>query len=479
MRGVALTFGGQGLRFLVKIATQILIARLLTPGDYGLVAMVAPILALSTLLGDLGLGQTAVLKRDITAAQTSALLWFGLLLNGLIAAGLIALSPLIAWLYREPRVLLITVVLAGLLPLSGLAVQHVARLNREMRFARLALIDVAAPAVALAVGLACARRGWGYWSLLAAVGSETATTAALAWALSGWWPDRPRRGQGIRKLLAVGSHLTTTNLALYVTASLDNVLLGTIQGSTALGLYNRGYRLITQSVEQLIAPTSRIAVPWLNRLKEDPARYRAAWRNLLQAMMLAGGPGILWVMIEAQPLVQMVLGPQWAGVAPVFFWLGLGALAAPLNIATCWLFVTQEQTARQARYVVLASIFAVLSFIAGLPWGPVGVSAAASIAFWLLSIPMYCWASTRRSRVRLADIAEAMLPMICATGTSAAVLLAARNLLQPSGALRLLEMLVLAYVSFTGFLAVLPIGQPVIHRAWRLGKTIMGAQHAG
>jgi PST family polysaccharide transporter len=470
VHGSAVTFGAQGLRFLVKIATQVLIARLLMPADYGLIAMVMPIMALSQLLGDLGLGQTAIIKHDITQAETSALLWFGLILNCLLAAGLALLSPVLAWLYQEPRVLAITLIMAALLPVTGLTMQHLALLNREMRFARLAAIDVASPACALALGLACARAGWGYWSLIAAVVAEGISKSGLAWVLSGWRPDRPRRFP-IRKLLAVGSHLTTVNLAFYVIASLDNILLGAVKGSEALGLYNRGYRLITQSVDQLIAPATRIAVPLLNRLKSDPPHYRLVWSNLLQLMILAGAPGMLWVMLLAPPLVELILGPQWAGVAPIFFWLGLGTLATPLAASTGWLLITQDQTKRLATYVLIASTIAVLSFVAGLPWGPVGVSACASCSFCLVSVPMYCWAATRHGLVRLADIVRAALPMLGAGMMTTAALATARHLISSSGPLSLLAMLILAYTSFAG--GLLCLGQPILRRAWNLGRGVL------
>ena len=193
VQGSAMTFAAQGLKFLVKIATQILIARLLVPADYGLVAMVAPILALSYLMGDLGLGQAVIIQRDVTSAEISSLFWFGLLLNCVLAAGLMAISPAIAWLYQEPRTMPITLILAALLPISGLAAQHTALLNRHMRFTALAALDIAPPTVGLAVGLAAARSSWGYWSLVVAVAAETLATVVLAWSLSHWRPSRPTR----------------------------------------------------------------------------------------------------------------------------------------------------------------------------------------------------------------------------------------------------------------------------------------------
>lgn len=478
VQGSAMTFAAQGLKFLVKIATQILIARLLVPADYGLVAMVAPIIALSYLMGDLGLGQVVVIQRDITSAEISSLFWFGLMLNCALAAGLMAISPAIAWLYHEPRTMPITLILAALLPISGLAAQHTALLNRHMRFTALAALDIAPATVSLAVGLAAARSSWGYWSLVAAVAAETLAMVVLAWSLSAWRPGRPTRPLRVGRLIRVGSHITGYNLAGYATTSLDSILLGVFQGSVALGLYNRGYKLVTQPVTQLLMPVSRIAVPLLTRLRSDPHRYKRAYLDMLRVMMLLGVPGILFTMIMARPLVMLLLGPQWDGVAPIFFWLCLGSLASPLYSSTFWLFTTQDQTKRQVVYVTVTSVISVIAFIAGLPWGPVGVSAGAGLSFLLISAPVVCWGATKDGIVRPADLIEALLPLAIAAAATAAALDAVRESMPSDGAAMLLGTAVLSYVVFVGVLMCLPFGQPVVRRAWHFGMVLTQSRRA-
>jgi PST family polysaccharide transporter len=472
VHGSAATFAAQSLKFLVKIATQILIARLLVPADYGLVAMVAPILALSYLMGDLGLGQAVIIQRDVTSAEVSSLFWFGLLLNCALAVGLMAISPGIAWLYHEPRTMPITLVLAALLPVSGLAAQHTALLNRHMRFTALAALDVAPPTLGLAAGLAAARSGWGYWSLLAATIAETLATVVLAWSLSDWRPGRPTHPLGAGRLIRMGWHITGYNLAGYVTTSVDNILLGVFQGSVALGLYDRGYKLVTQPVAQLLMPVGRVATPLLTRLRTDPQRYKRAYLDMLRILMLAGVPGILFTMIMAKPLVLLLLGRQWEGVAPIFSWLCLGSLASPLYSSTFWLFTTQEQTKRQLVYVTATSAISVIAFVAGLPWGPVGVSAGAGLSFLLVSTPLVCWGATRDGMVGPIDLATALLPLAIAAAATAAALDMVRESLPVDGGAMLLGAVVLSYAVFVGVLLCLPFGQPVVRRAWHLGMVL-------
>jgi polysaccharide transporter, PST family len=469
VHGSAATFVGQGCRFLLKFAAQILIARLLLPADYGLVAMVAPILALTYLFGELGLGQAVILQRDVTPAEASTLFWFCLLLNLVLAAGLALLSPAIAWLYHEPRTIPVTLALAALLPVAGLAGQPAALLNRDMRFAALAILDVVPPAVSLAAGFAAAWSGWGYWSLVSAAAAETAATVVLAWSLSDWRPVRPVYDPRIRRLIRVGGHITAYNLAGYATTSFDNILLGAVQGSVPLGLYDRGYRLAVQPVTQLMTPIGRIAVPLLTRLRHDERRYKRAYLDMLRLMMLVGVPGIIFAMTMARPVILTLLGVRWAGVAPVFFWLCPGSLASPIYASTFWLFTTQEGTGRQVTYVAAVSVISVLSFVAGLPWGPAGVAAGGGLSFLMVSTPLACWGATKNGVVTAADLAAALLPLLIAALTTAAALAIARSYLAETGAAVLACAVLLSYGTFAGTLLCLPFGQPVIRRAWDLG----------
>lgn len=478
IHGSGTTFAAQGAKFLIKLTTQILIARLLLPADYGLVAMVAPILSLSYLMGELGLGQAIVLQSSITPADVSSLFWFSLLLNSLSAAALMLVAPAFAWLYHEPRTVQITLALAPLLPITGLAAQHIALLNRQMRFTALAVLDVIPPAIALAAALTAARSGWGYWSLIAFAAAESISTVVVAWSVSGWRPSRPTRHPQIGRLIRIGGDITGCNLAGYVATSLDNILLGTFKGSVALGLYDRGRKLVMQPLQQLLTPVGRVAIPLLMRLRGDPCRYKGAYLDAVRMMMLAATPGILFTITMARPLIVFLLGPRWEGVAPVFSWLCLGGLASPLYSSMSWLFTTQDQTRRQVAYATQTSVISVLAFVVGLPWGPVGVAAGAALSFVLISTPLVCWGATKRGIVTLFDLIAALLPFVISGGVTAAVL----ELVQPCapvhGAGLLAMSVVLSYGTFVGVLLCLPGGQPIVRRAWHFGTLLTRGQGA-
>jgi PST family polysaccharide transporter len=473
VHGGAVLFVAQVCKCFIRLASQIVIARLLVPADFGLIAMVAPILALVQLIGDLGLGQAVVLQRDIRHAEVSSLFWFGLLLNTVLALLLAMLSPLIARMYDDPRIIPITLALAALLPVSGLATQHTALLNRNMRFIALAVLDISLSAVSLVTGVAAARTGWGYWSLIAAMITETVVGVIITWSFSRWRPNRPSYDPRVWSLVRIGGHITAYNLAGYATTSFDNILIGVTRGEDALGLYDRGYKLVVQPIAQLIAPVGRIAVPLLSQLGPGDIRYKRTYLDMVHIMLLIGVPGIILTMLMARPIVLFLLGPRWVDVTPIFAWLCFGSLASSIYSSTFWLFVTQGRSGQQVFYVTATSVISVLSFMAGLPWGPAGVAEGAALSFVFLSTPLACWGATKNGAVSMTDLGRALLPFLFAGLATVGALEIAKTYLRVTEVALLGASLPISYGTFLTVLLCLPNGNSVVRKAWHLGMLLI------
>ena len=479
VHGSAAIFIAHGCRISLRFASQIFIARLLVPADYGLIAMLTPFMSLLQLVGDLGLGQTVIVRRDISGREISTLFWLGLGINATLALLLALTSPLIARIYHEPRLVMISLVLAALLPVSSLTTQHVALLNRNMRFGALAILDIAPGALGLAAGISGAWSGWGYWSLVAVAVAETVGTVVIAFSFSPWWPSPPSNPARAWSSIKFGTHITVYNFANYATTSVSNLLLGITRGEVALGLYDRGYKLVGQPIAHLIMPINRVAIPLLTRLGPDEVRYQQAYLDMVNIMLLIGMPGILFAMVLAKPIVILLLGQRWAAVAPIFAWFCLGSLMSPIYSSTFWLFVTQGRASQQTYYVTVTSVIAVLSFVAGLPWGPVGVAAGGALSFVFLITPLVCWGATRAGVITLATLARAWLPFLIAALATVGVLQLAKSYLATNHVVFQLGLcLLIAYGTFLAVLLCLPDGNPVIRRAWHLGMLLTRGRQA-
>ena len=462
VRGVAFSLGAQAARFVLQFCSQIVLARLLVPADFGLVAMAAPVLALAQTLGELGLAQAVIQRPVLTRADLSLLFWLSIVVNAGLAALMLAAAPGIASLYGEPRLVAVLDAFAALLVLNGIGSQQMALMARQMQFAEMAAIDVACLLAAAATGVGCALAGFGYWSLVAMQVGNLGVIALMASVWSGWRPSRPAWVGGIRSMLAFGAHMTGYNLVTYAGGNLDSVLIGMASGSVSLGFYDRSMKLIVTPLWQLSMPLARVATGLLSRLQGKPAEYRRAYLAMLRGLLIATAPGFACAAARAGTLVPALLGPQWAGAAPVVAWLCLSAILVPYGISASWLFVSQARVQAQLRWACLRTVLSLGALAAGLPWGVVGVAVAYALASPLVQGCM-AWGATREGAVSLRDVALGTYPILLCTaaGTAAAQWLTAWAPM-PGAASELLASLAVAYAAGAASLLGVPAGRALL-----------------
>jgi PST family polysaccharide transporter len=466
--GVVINLGSQVVRLTIQLVYQVALARCLAPQDFGVVAMAWPVLAFVSLFADFGLTQATVQRQDITQAELSFIYWANGSAGLLFAVATIAVSPLVARFYGVAEAGPVTAALGALFLVNGLFSQHLALLNRRLAFARLAAVDLAGAAFGAIAGLAAASAGAGFWAIVIGQAATSVVSAPLAWVLTRWRPDAPRRIAGARRLVAFGADMTAYGFMNYFARNLDNVLIGRFLGETPLGLYDRAYKLLLLPLTQITVPFGKVALPLLARTRDQPERYRRAYLRMLEIIMALTYPGVVFAVCASHELILVALGPRWIDVAPIFAMLGLGALLAPISYSTGWLFITQERTREMRNWGFASSVGYVLSFIVGLPWGPLGV-AASYIAVGALQAPVLWRLATRSGPVGLRDLIMTVAPCIAAAGVAAAETLSLQRLLPP-GIVALAVMMVAAYVTFAIALACAPSGRAILRET--LGESL-------
>jgi PST family polysaccharide transporter len=385
VRGSAAMVLSEGGRFAIRMLGLAVMARLLTPADFGLLAMVATFTRLIEIFRDLGLATATVQRRDITQEQVSYLFWVNVLVGLVSTAITAALAPVAAWFYGEPDLTGITLVLAVAFVFGGLSVQHQALMRRQMKFSVLAWLRVCASLGSVTVGILAALQGAGYWSLVAmSLASGVIMTTGLWW-VCGWRPGRPRRGtEATRALLAFGGNVTGTRLLAFFARNLDNILIGKFWGGDALGLYSKAYQLLMLPISQLTAPVTGVVVSALSRLQDQPERFRDYYRKAIQGLTALTMPIVVFTFVVADELVLLILGPQWGGTAVIFRLLAPAAFVGTFNGAAGWVWVALGQTDRQLRWGVLSTPCYIAAFAIGVVWGPEGVAIAFSAVQCLL-----------------------------------------------------------------------------------------------
>lgn len=470
--GAVMTMGGQGTKFVLQFGSQIALARLLLPTDFGLLAMVGPLVAAALLLTDLGLSAATIQRPTINQTELSSLFWLNVLIGGCLAGLAVAAAPLAAVFYATPAVTPVMMTMAVALLLSSLSAQHLALLNRRMRFGAIALIEVGALAVGVVVGVGCALAGFGCWSLVAMQIANGAATLVLACLFSRWRPSRPGISRDALHLLRFGGTVTGYNLLGYLITNLDNILIGARFGAGPLGIYDRAYKLMFQPLWQMTAPAARVAVPLLSRLSGDAAGYRGAYLAMLGGVLTLTTPGILCAIVFAKPVILVLLGERWLEVAPTFAWLGGAALTLQLRQAASWLFVSQGRAKEQLKWGGLGSAAVIVGYLIGIFWGPKGVAMSAAISSALVQIPMMWWAVTRSGPVTHADAIGLAIPIAVATAITGGLLALAAHEVDWGGLPMLALAGVLAYALFIAALAVFPSGRAQLSRAFGIVRRL-------
>lgn len=404
VRGGAIVFTSQGVKFVLQTGATLVLARLLLPTDFGLIAMVTAVTGFVALFQDLGLSLATIQRTNITLPQINALFWINVAAGLLLTLLSMAIAPALAWFYHEPRLTWIAMLISAGFLMSGLSAQHIALLRRQMRFGVLAVIDIAAVTAQVVTGILSAWWGAGYWSLVWMTLAGSGTNLIFAWSLSRWRPRAFPRHEPLRQLLSFGSHITGFNVVNYFARNLDNILIGRCWGPQILGFYSKAYNLLLLPLNQINAPFAGVATAAMSRLQDDPRRLREYFLKVLSLVLLLVMPIAVISFVLSEQIVRLVLGPQWMEAVPIFRLLAISAAVQPIVNTAGWLYIATGQTRRMLKWGIFASSLIVSSFLIGLPYGAQGVAFAYSSVMVLLSAPCV-WYATLDTQITLRDVA--------------------------------------------------------------------------
>ncbi|MBI1178621.1 oligosaccharide flippase family protein [bacterium] len=414
VRGAALTLSSQGVSLLVQLGSAAILGRLLTPADYGTVAMVTAFTALARIFVDLGLSAAVIQKQDVTQQQSSNLFWLNVGL-GLAVTLLVALvAPLIGRFYGRPELVAVTLVLSSSFLISSLSAQQMARLTRDMRFGVLTAVNVSALLVGFGLSVWAALAGFRYWAIVVGNLSTIAWTTVAVWFAAGWLPGLPRRGAGTLHMVRFGSWVTGFNFVNYFSRNLDNVMIGRVWGSVELGFYSRAYSLLMLPISNLRGPLDKVAFPALSRLQDDPQKYRNYVKKYCASLAFLSMPVVGVLFASADDLITLILGPQWREAGHLFAILAAGALIQPVAGVRGLLLMSRGDGRRYFLWGLANAIATVTAFAIGLPWGASGVAIAYSISAYVILHPSLVFA-TSETPVRSSDFYSAVAKPTLAT----------------------------------------------------------------
>lgn len=423
--GALATGAGGGVGFSLRLAATLILARLLVPEDFGLVAMVTAFTRIGERFSTLGLSTATVQAPEINDAQCSNLFWINVGAGVIFAAAVILFAPAIAGFYGDDRLELIAFALSLSFLCTGLTVQHEALLRRQMKLPQIAVNRLLATFLSVTLAIALAFAGFGYWAL---VWKEVARVFFLAvgtWTLCPWLPSLPRRVD-MNRLLGFGRDMTLTQLLLAISAQLDSLLMGRFVGAVVLGFYRQAYNLMMGPIERLRGPIYTVSQPGLSVLQREPARYQRYYQRILFIVSFATVPLGVLAIIYAHEIVLVALGERWLGSVVFLRIFGVAAAVQPAFGTTGTVMVTCGKSGRFLLVSLVSNALLIALMFAAVGWGAVGI-ATARVAAPILLMPWVLHYSFAGTPVSAADFLRGCGRPVLASLIMAAALLLLRH----------------------------------------------------
>lgn len=319
-------------RYGVQFGVLIVLARLLTPADFGLIAMLLVFTSVAALLVDGGFG-TALVQRQQTSADDETTVF----LSGISIAIVVALilwfaAPAIAAFYNQPKLIPLTRLLLFVLPLSALAAVPDALLTQRLDFRARANAEIIASLCSGAIAVVLAWRGFGVWSLAWQAIVAIGVRALLLWIFSGWRPRGRFSTVSFRGLFGFGSYMLMANLLNVISIRLQSLLIGKLFDSRTLGYYTLAQNTQQAPAQFMSGVLYRVGLPVFSTVADQPAKLVGALRLSLRVAIFVFVPCMVGIAVVAKPLITVLYGVRWAPAAPLLSVLSVAAMFWPLHV---------------------------------------------------------------------------------------------------------------------------------------------------
>jgi O-antigen/teichoic acid export membrane protein len=392
LRGGTVSVAMQYGNGVLQIIAAIVLARLLAPEDFGLFAIATVLTSFAPLLIDFGLGDATAQKSTITRSQVSSLFWFSCGIGLAIAVVVAACSPLIASIYREPRLEAIALYSAINFVLLGVSNQHLALLRRTMQFARIANIMILSTLIGVAIATLMAICGFGYWALVLRPIASCLCVAIGAWLVCPWKPGFPVIDNEVRAMVRFGLHVVGFSVTYTVTRAVDRIALGLFYRPAEVGYYQTATTLYDNSIFQALIQLHTVGSAALSKLQSNPTALAQKYETALSALAFFAMPAAAILSVTAQDLTVMLLGEKWRTAGLLLSIIALRGIFQVVEGSQGWLHLSIGRADRWRNWGVVSLVVQVVAVLGGLPFGGIGVAVAVVITSLLLAVPSISYA---------------------------------------------------------------------------------------
>lgn len=366
----------QASRQALQFAISVILARLLTPTDFGLVGMVTVFTGFASLFSELGFGAALIQKERPGEEHYSSVFWLNLTTGSILTVLLLITAPLIGQFYDEPRLVPLCMLVALNFLVAPFSMVQISILRRAMDFRLLALVELVTVFVAGVVAIALAMMGYGVWSLAWQILTASIATAVALWWLTNWRPRLRFDRSAVAELFGFSLNLLGFSAFNYWVRRGDNMLIGRFIGSSALGIYARAYSTMLLPLSQVTSVLGRVMFPALSRVQNDKERAKRIYLRSLAMIALVTFPMMMGLLVVTEHFVLALYGARWVAVIPVLRILCLLGMVQSLTATTGWIFQSQGRTDRMFKWGMGAGMLLIGSILVGVWLGTVNAVAA-------------------------------------------------------------------------------------------------------
>lgn len=369
---------------LSRALVAIVIARLLTPAEYGLAALAIVFASLVMVFSDLALGAALIQRKTLSEEDKNTAFWVT------VGSGLAftvvgtAISGPVAALYGQPAARPLLLVLSGSFIVTALGATLLTLMQREMDFRRSELLTLAGTVAGGLLGVTLAALGAGVWAIILQQVSAGLVTTALVWWQSSWRPRFMFSRASLRDLGGFSGNMLGQRICWYLQVNGDSFLIGRFLGPASLGTYAVAYNTILAPASKLGGPIQRVFSPAFSRIQTEPERIAATWARVARLLATVTVPALAGLVVVAPDFVPLVLGEHWRGAVPVVQVLAWVGVVQALQALSMDILMARDRTSTMFRFAIVLTSCHLVAFAIGLQWGVVGVAAAYAISTTLI-----------------------------------------------------------------------------------------------
>lgn len=374
IKGLAWSAVSQGGKQISQIVVTMILARLLSPEDFGLVAMATVFTNFALIFGELGLSSALIQKQDIDDRHLSSAFWLNLIGGACLTVFFIIAAPFIAAFYHKPQLQPLLIVMSLNFILTSFTIIQQTIFTKEMDFKPLTIRDIASVIVAGIVGIFMAFHGFGAWSLVGQLLTFSFVNGILLWTMSSWRPKFIFSKEAIKDIFHFSANMTGFSIVNYFARNVDQLLIGKFLGTEALGYYSLAYKIMLYPVQNISAVIGKVMFPAFSKIQHDLEKVRSAYLKMVKAISLITFPLMAGLFVLAPEFVRFVFGTKWEPIIMILRIFCVCGVVQSIGTTVGNIILSQGRSGLQLRLGMISIFFVFLAVLLGIRWGVAGVA---------------------------------------------------------------------------------------------------------